>query len=92
MCCRIWLDNLYLRAVHYKALQPRQSQFTSLAAFTTLNPPLTGEGAYYATRTTFQSDGLGPTVGIWSDERSYIESAPANLIRTRSHWDAQDGC
>ena len=53
----------------------RLSLSVTLAVHPDLQGPLLGLGANYITRTTFQGDGLGPTIGVWADESVYIESA-----------------
>lgn len=83
--CRFWLDNLYLRAVYHNAPNDREYQYISLIGLPPLRWPLEGEGKRYITRTTFQGDGLGPTVGVWSDENVHIESTPPPSMKSLPH-------
>lgn len=72
---RIWLDNLYLRS-HFRGVPPgslRLEKFITLAAMPPLNGTRAGTGARYLTRMTLQGDNQGPTVGVFADEKVYIE-------------------
>eukprot|EP00892_Ulva_mutabilis_P002164 jgi/Ulvmu1/11949/UM082_0028.1 len=71
---RFWLDNVYLRAVYHNVPNDRAYQYISLLGLAPMRWPLRGEGKRYVTRTTFQGDGTGPTVGIWADENVYVEN------------------
>lgn len=78
--CRLWLDNLYLRAVGIGSGDGesggRRGQYIVLGIFAPLQGMLKGLGQRYVTRTTFQGDGAGPALGIYTDESTYVESAP----------------
>ena len=74
--CSLWLDNVYMRMLFRNLPDERAWLYPTLAGQAPLRGPLFGLGAHYITRTTFQGDGLGPTVGVWADEAVYIESAP----------------
>eukprot|EP00892_Ulva_mutabilis_P002162 jgi/Ulvmu1/11947/UM082_0026.1 len=78
---RVWVDNLYLRAVGINMLADnREDVNIVLAAVPPLPWPLRGLARRYFTRTTFQGDGLGPTVAFWADENVYAENCTfANL-------------
>ena len=80
--CSLWLDNLYLRMLYRNLPDERKSLFVTLAGQPGLRGPLLGLGAHYITRTTFQGDGLGPTVGVWADEAVYVESASLRPLVT----------
>ena len=73
--CRFWMDNLYVRAVAHNTPRSREFQFISLTGMPPLRWPLKGQGKRFFTRTTFQGDGVGPTVGLWADENAYVQSA-----------------
>lgn len=78
----MWLDNLYLRTLFKNAPLGvmRDDQFISLAAVPLLNGTRGGNATRYMTRMTFQGDDAGPTVGVFADEKSYVEGAPAIQI------------
>eukprot|EP00892_Ulva_mutabilis_P002169 jgi/Ulvmu1/11953/UM082_0032.1 len=78
-----WMDSLYLRMAYLKiAPRLRPRQYTTLLG---LQPPqraLRGSARRFITRTTFQGDGGSPTVGVWADDSTYIESAPCSNIQS----------
>lgn len=72
----IWVDNLYLRT-HFKTVKAgvtRETTFIGLAAVGPLKGPRMGTATRYFTNMTFQGDDKGPTMGLFSDEPTYIES------------------
>lgn len=72
---KIWLDNLYLRS-HCRGVPPgslRLEKFITLAAMPPLNGTRANTGARYLTRMTLQGDNQGPTVGVFADEKVYVE-------------------
>ena len=73
----IWVDNLYLRTLFKNAKKglQRKDGFVGLAAIAPLNGTLLGTGARYFTRMTFQGDNKGPTVGVFADEKTFVEGA-----------------
>ena len=75
--CRVWVDNLYLRAVAVNPVTPDRSRhYIGLVGSAPSEWPLTGQGRRFVTRTTLQGDGLGPSTGLWANEATYAESAP----------------
>lgn len=70
-----WLDNLYLRALFVNVQEgaKRAEKFVALAAVPPINGTRAGTATRYMTRMTFQGDNAGPTVGVWGDEKVYVE-------------------
>lgn len=81
---QIWLDNLYLRAVSQNVPPgpTRKNLFITLIAVAPNEGPGTALG--YLTSMTLQGDDLGPTVGVFGDEKVYIEGALSNRIHLRA--------
>ena len=75
----IWLDNLYLRALYVNPVPGREDReigFVALAAVAVVvNGTRAGTAARYMSRMTFQGDDWGPTVGVFADEKVYVEGA-----------------
>ena len=65
----LWLDNLYLRTVIPASDVPRDEMFVALTAVA----PTRGNATRYMTRMTFQGDNAGPTVGIFGNEKVFVE-------------------
>ena len=75
----IWLDNLYLRI----SPPTKDRAFVSVGLLSIprmswqFDEP--GEAVRFVTRCTLQGDGLGPSVGVWVNEDTYIERTPPSL-------------
>lgn len=71
----IWLDNLYLRVLFANAKTDltREEAFVTLAAAPPLEITHAGTATRYMTNMTFQGDNAGPAVGVWGDEKVYVE-------------------
>lgn len=90
----IWLDNLYLRTLFKNTEEgvKRGDVYIGLAAVPPLNGTREGTATRYMTRMTFQGDNKGPTVGVWGNEKVYVEGVlfcaqrlDRCLIRTSSN-------
>lgn len=80
----IWVDNLYLRTLFTNAKQglARKDGYIALTAIAPLNGTKLGSGARYFSRMTFQGDNKGPTVGVFADEKVFVEGMLASSARS----------
>lgn len=77
----LWLDSLYLRALFENGMDgvDREDAFISLVGVAP-DGVAVGTKAVYMTNMTFQGDNAGPTVGLFADERTYIEGKRSTLL------------
>ena len=79
----MWLDNLYLRTlVPQNSTASRADSFVALTAVA----PVAGNTSRYMTRITFQGDNMGPTVGMFADEKVFIEGVCATGASNLVMW------
>lgn len=72
----IWLDNLYLRAQWAGTPEfSREDSFIALTSVAPINGTRASNATRYMTRMTFQGDNAGPTVGVFGDQKVFVEGA-----------------